>query len=71
MKITKRQLGRIIKEEKARLQEAAADPAALLTFKPALDAFVDAHLNAGVPVADIVKILENELYNAVEELEAY
>ena len=60
MKITKRQLRRIIKEEKAKLNEGAREMAALLN---AIDAFkASAGANQGY-VIDVLRTIADEMEN--------
>ena len=64
MKITKRQLRKIIKEEKAKLQEQSAPPAGMtgMEIEPSIDAIEDI-LNGlyddGLTNDDLIKLLED------------
>jgi len=68
MKITKRQLRRIIKEEKAKLQEQSAPSAGMtgMEIQPDIDAIEDI-LNGlnddGLTNADLIKLLEDIIEN--------
>lgn len=63
MKITKRQLRRIIKEEKAKLLEQSAQPAGMtgMEIEPSIEAIeeiLNSLVDDGLTNADIIKLLE-------------
>ena len=66
MKITKRQLRRIIKEEKAKLNEGAREMAALLN---AIDAMKDRH--GQEYIIDVLKSLIDEMETGEYETGGY
>ena len=64
MKITRKQLQKIIKEEKAKLQEQSAPPAQLtgMEIEPSIEAIeeiLNSLVDDGLTNADLIKLLED------------